>query len=468
MPSVAPGDVVADKYRVERMLGSGGMGYVVCARHLTLDQLVAIKFLSKGEIGDAEALARFRREGKAAVRLKNDHVAKVYDVGDHGDEPFIVMEYLDGADLSTVLKERGQVGIGEVCEYILQACEALAEAHAIGIVHRDVKPANLFLTRTASGAPLVKVLDFGVSKTLAAAEAQGDVTRTASMLGSPKYMSPEQMNDPRSVDARTDIWSLGVVLYRLVGGKAPFEGETIGRLCTMVLHEAPAALRTLRPDVPPTFEAVVAKCLAKDRARRFQNVAELAASLVPFCIDVERAREQARHVAQVVGVPPPPVGFLPVPPDLDPLRASAGSFAGPAAWSQTYAGPDRPAPKRRPELLLAAAMVGMIVVLGGIGVFVLRRTQPVAPAAAATTPPEPATQAATQTAMPSPPVVPSVIASAAIEPPPVTPAGPQASAAPGAPTTTATAKKPPGRPHGRGTGPARPPDDPLTILGDRK
>src|SRR5205085_10490484 len=162
MPGVSAGDLVAEKYRVERMLGSGGMGYVVAARHLSLGQLVAIKFLTKSAVEDPEASARFKREARAASRLKNEHVAKVYDVGGHdSDEPFIVMEYLDGSDLGAIAKQRGVLAASEASEYVLHACEALAEAHALGIIHRDVKLANLFLTRTASGWPLVKVLDFG-------------------------------------------------------------------------------------------------------------------------------------------------------------------------------------------------------------------------------------------------------------------------------------------------------------------
>src|SRR3954471_10351896 len=178
-PSTKPGDVLAGKYRVERVLGAGGMGYVVAARHLQLDQMVAMKFLRKGAIDNAEAATRFLREAKAGVKLRNEHVAKVYDVGPlESGEPYIVMEYLDGCDLSAMAKQRGQIPAAEAVEYIMQACEALAEAHSLGIVHRDVKLANLFVTRGHAGSPLVKVLDFGISKVNPFGESDHEMTRT--------------------------------------------------------------------------------------------------------------------------------------------------------------------------------------------------------------------------------------------------------------------------------------------------
>ncbi|MBX3231285.1 MAG: serine/threonine protein kinase [Labilithrix sp.] len=302
--SVKPGDVLAGKYRVEKVLGAGGMGYVVAARHLQLDQLVAMKFLRKGAIENTEASARFLREAKAVVKLKNEHVAKVYDVGTlEGGEPYIVMEYLDGADLSAMAKERHVLPVPEAAEYVLQACEALAEAHSLGIIHRDIKLANIFVTRGPAGSPLVKVLDFGISKTNPFGESEHDMTRTASMLGSPRFMSPEQMRDPRAVDGRTDIWSLGVVLYRLVAGRPPFEADTLGRLLTMVMHEQEMPLSSVRKDLPPGFSEIVAHCLQKDPAVRFASVADLARELAPYCVEPERARASADRIAAVVAMP---------------------------------------------------------------------------------------------------------------------------------------------------------------------
>jgi len=260
--AVKPGDVLAGKYRVEKVLGAGGMGYVVAARHLQLDQMVAMKFLRKGALDNKEAGARFLREAKAVVKLRNEHIAKVFDVGTlESGEPYIVMEYLDGCDLSALAKDRHLIPPAEACEYVLQACEALAEAHSLNIIHRDIKLANLFITRGPAGGPLVKVLDFGISKTNPFGESEHDMTRTASMLGSPRFMSPEQMRDPRAVDGRTDIWSLGVVLYRLVSGRPPFEADTLGRLLTMVMHEQEIPLSAVRKDLPPGFSEVVGNCL---------------------------------------------------------------------------------------------------------------------------------------------------------------------------------------------------------------
>jgi serine/threonine-protein kinase len=338
--TVKPGDVLAGKYRVERVLGSGGMGYVVAARHLQLDQLVAMKFLRGGSAEPGtEARTRFLREAKAAVKLRNEHIAKVYDVGTLEDgAPYIVMEHLEGCDLAELAKQRHVLPVDEVCEYVLQACEALAEAHALHIVHRDIKLANLFVTRGPAGGPLVKVLDFGISKTNPFGESEHDMTRTASMLGSPRFMSPEQMRDPRAVDGRTDIWALGVVIYRLISGRPPFEADTLGRLLTMVMHEKEVPLASLRKDLPPGFAEVVDRCLEKEPDERFLNVAELAYALVPFAGDQARARSAAERIGAVLSVPHAtpsdfsvPKGFGPQPSE----RASRGDGTA-SPWSGTH------------------------------------------------------------------------------------------------------------------------------------
>jgi len=286
-PSVAPvqvGQILAGKYRIERVLGMGGMGVVVAALHVQLDERVAIKFLLPDALQSPETVARFAREARAAVKIKSEHIARVSDVGTlENGAPYMVMEYLEGRDLAAYLKERGALPIDEAVTYLLQAMEALAEAHGMGIVHRDLKPPNLFLTRRADGTAQVKVLDFGISKvTPRGGMNEASLTKTSSVMGSPLYMAPEQMVSTREVDARADVWALGVVLYELLAGHVPFLGESMTELCARILQEPPSPLRVTRPDVPPELEGLILRCLEKDRERRIGSVAELASGLVPF------------------------------------------------------------------------------------------------------------------------------------------------------------------------------------------
>ena len=469
--TVRPGDVLAGKYRVERVLGSGGMGYVVAARHLQLDQLVAMKFLRKGAVENGEASARFLREAKAAVKLRNEHVTKVFDVGTlESGEPYIVMEHLDGCDLSALAKQRGAIPVSEACEYILQACEALAEAHSLGIVHRDIKLANLFVTRGPAGSPLVKVLDFGISKTNPFGESEHEMTRTSSMLGSPRFMSPEQMRDPRAVDARSDIWSLGVVLYRLVLGRPPFEADTLGRLLTMVMHEPFPMPSTLRGDLPPGFDMLIARCLEKDVSTRFANVAELAYALVGFCVEPQRARGTADRIAAMVGggsrsveisftgAPVPSPSSRQVRPSTPPGASDTGTAAPWAARS--HAGTTPPPPAARSGA--AWALVGIAALLVGSGIYVkVRHDRATATAAA---PPAPTVVIAPTT---------TVTATAETEPTSTAPpvgtvlgASPQPSAtttptATEKPTHASTPRKPAWKPASKPatTQPSRPPKD---------
>jgi serine/threonine protein kinase len=282
--AVREGELLAGKYRVERVLGVGGMGIVVAARHEQLDQLVAIKFVRDEALGNAESVERFIREARAAAKLKSEHSAKVLDVGklDSG-APYMVMEFLDGQDLGQVLLEQGPMTIELAAGLIQQACEAVAEAHAAGIVHRDLKPQNLFLTRTLDGSPKLKVLDFGVSKAIGLTSGgRAGLTRTSTMLGSPLYMAPEQMRSSRDVDGRVDIWALGVVLFELLTGRWPFEAETMPELCLKVVSEAPQPLGVLRTDVPPAIVAIVECCLQREPENRFASAHDLASALEPF------------------------------------------------------------------------------------------------------------------------------------------------------------------------------------------
>jgi hypothetical protein len=302
---VRAGDLLAGRYRVERVLGAGGMGVVVAARHVALGERVAVKFLLPGGAAHPDTLARFLREGRAAARIRSEHVARVYDAGvlESGD-PYLVLEYLEGSDLAAVLRARGPLPPGEAALFVLQACEGLAAAHARGIVHRDLKPGNLFLTRRAEGSPRVVVIDFGVSKlTLTESGERGlSHTGTAVALGTPYYMAPEQMRLARSVDARADIWSLGAVLYKLLTGEHPFSGNSLVEIYERTAS-GPPSLRAARPDAPPALEAIIARCLLRDPASRFADVAELAEALASEA--PEGGAAAADRVAQILRAAPP-------------------------------------------------------------------------------------------------------------------------------------------------------------------
>lgn len=278
-----PGTLIGGKYLVERVLGAGGMGVVLAARHKTLRQLVAIKLLLPDARVSATAVARFIREARAAAALRSDHVVRVLDVDQLPDGmPFMVMEYLDGCDLAALLKKGGPLSVARAVSYVRQACAALDEAHRAGVVHRDLKPANLLLTSRLDGADLIKLVDFGISKLSDGADMEGSLTRTSALMGSPLYMSPEQIRDAKSVDARTDIWSLGVILWELVTGRTPFEAETLPALSVKIATEPLPDPNSVRPGLPPALADCLRRCLDKDPGRRYQSASELNAALAPF------------------------------------------------------------------------------------------------------------------------------------------------------------------------------------------
>jgi serine/threonine-protein kinase len=301
MTPVQEGQVLAGKYRIERILGVGGMGVVVSALHLQLDERVALKFLLPEALTNPEAVARFAREARAAVKIKSVHVARVSDVGTlETGAPYMVMEFLQGQDLSAVIRDRGALPYADAVDLVLQACEALSEAHALGIVHRDLKPANLFLITAADGSPCIKVLDFGISKIISADSSGHDygMTKTHAIIGSPLYMSPEQMQSSRDVDGRSDIWAVGIILFELLAARPPFLADTMPQLCAAILQGAAPSPRQYRPDLPPGLEAAILRCLEKDRTLRFANVGELAAALAPF--GTSNARRSAERVSKVL------------------------------------------------------------------------------------------------------------------------------------------------------------------------
>jgi serine/threonine-protein kinase len=273
------GEVLAGKYRVDKILGIGGMGMVVAATHLDIDQRVALKFMLPSAHESPEAAARFLREARAAGRLNSDHVCRVIDIGRFaGGAPYIVMEYLQGENLASVLRRRGPLRVTDAVDLVMQAIEGLAEAHAHGIIHRDLKPENLFLAKRNDGGGIVKVLDFGISKVAVT----GVATGTGDIMGSPAYMAPEQMQSSRDVDQRADVWSLGVVLYQLVVGKLPFHGDSLPILCMHVVNDAPKPMGATRGDLPEGFEAAVMRCLCKEPVDRYADVGAMAAALAPF------------------------------------------------------------------------------------------------------------------------------------------------------------------------------------------
>lgn len=287
-----PGDVLAKKYRLERLIGEGGTGVVIAARHLQLERDVAIKFLRTALASD-EVRTRFEREARAIGQIESEHVVLVLDFGTLDDaSPYMVMEHLDGRDLARVLKEQGPLPIEEAVDCMLQVCEVLALAHAQGIVHRDLKPANLFLTHRDDGGPHIKVVDFGISKILDTKLLAGgpkEMTNAFTVLGSPRYMAPEQLRNSKDVDGRADLWSVGAVLFQLISGEHCFRTESNVHASVAALTQEPLRLREVAPQVPAELEAVVAKCLTKDVSKRFQTARELADALRPFAS--ERTRE---------------------------------------------------------------------------------------------------------------------------------------------------------------------------------
>ena len=305
-PNAVVGQVLAGKYRVDRVIGEGGMGYVVAAYHLQLRTTVAIKLLAPSLLKNTEAVRRFAREARAAARVVSQHVARVLDVGElDTGAPYMVMEFLEGADLEETLDTRGRLPIAEAIDYILQACEAIGEAHTLGIVHLDLKPANLFCVRRPDGTSSIKVLDFGISKVtdLGSSSSDHTVTATTDLMGSPFYMSPEQMESTRNVDARTDIWAIGVILYEILTGRRPFDGETLAEVCRRIAIRQPKPVRDLRPELSPALESVILRCIEKKREKRYSDVGELALALGDFAtprgrLSVEtivRTMQQGRH-----------------------------------------------------------------------------------------------------------------------------------------------------------------------------
>ena len=469
---IAPGVVLDGKYLVGRIIGAGAVGIVFEAKNVELDETVAIKCLRPEMLVDAAMVARFAREAKAAAAIKSEYVATVHDVGTTEDgAPYIVMEYLDGKDLGAAVLEGGVLPARTAVEYALQCCEALAVAHAKGIVHRDIKPENLLLTERAGGMRIVKVLDFGISKTaLTGSIFQNElpIVKTVNLMGTPLYMSPEQVRVSDSVDVRSDIWSLGMVIYEILTGRTAFNGQSITEICAQIIESPPDPIELHRNDLPSGLVEVIAKCLQKDVARRYQNVAELALALMPFGpkrtrLNVERAIAVLQAAGQVGAhltfdstVPPATTD-----PPMPPIPPASSLPSGLLGMPQSVPVPSsHPPPAKRPMgFWIGVAAVSALALLG-IGLLLGRgsasKATPTPVAMPSVAPPAMTTAAAAAatTSSPAPSVAPepSVTAAATAAKPTARPTAPVAWPPPHTTTPAAPAARPSAKPKGAATG----------------
>jgi serine/threonine protein kinase len=415
-------DLVNGTFVIERVLGVGGMGGVFAARDLRNDRRVALKLMLPELAADAHLVTRFVREARAMATLRSEHVARVFDVGNvDGMAPFMVMELLEGRDLHARLRDVRTLSIAETVRCVIETCDAVAEAHHHDIVHRDLKPSNLFLAEQPEGPPKTKVLDFGISKQIsldAATEAQvTQLTTTQSLLGSPHFMSPEQLRSSKHVDKRTDIWSLGVVLHKCLTGKLPFDSETLGAYLLAAAGEPPTPIRRHRPDAPAELEEIVLRCLQRHLPLRYQNVGQLAIALAPFA--PPGTDEVVERIVSLVGrdpstTPLPVLSAIPDVPFPAPYAVSDGVRPA-AADAPTRVGfrpsgrgvmptpaeatnPDAVVPvvakeagrKRQRYVFLGAPLGAALLFVAGIGVQRVVGSAPAAPGAAAAVPSPPA------------------------------------------------------------------------------
>jgi serine/threonine-protein kinase len=278
-------EVVAGKYRLTRLIGRGGMGSVWEGVHLTLDTRVAVKFIDPTYAESPEARQRFENEARAAARLNSKYAVQVYDHGVMPDgRPFIVMEFLVGEPLDARLDREGRISPQETARIVSQVCRALSRAHSAGIVHRDLKPENVFLVWDEEDQENVaKVVDFGIAKFTDNQIGVSSSTRTGSVLGTPYYMSPEQARGLRSVDYRTDLWSLGVIAFRCIVGRLPFEGESVGDLLVKICTIPLPIPSEVAPGCPPAFDTWFQRALQRDPSQRFVTAQELAEQLMLAC-----------------------------------------------------------------------------------------------------------------------------------------------------------------------------------------
>jgi serine/threonine-protein kinase len=365
-----PSALVAGKYRLTELLGRGGMGSVWAGIHTTLGTRVAVKFIDAEHVDSAEARHRFENEARAAAALRSKHVVEVYDHGVMADgRPFIVMEFLDGEPLDRRLDRFGRLPAKDTARIVGMVCRALSKAHAAGIVHRDLKPENVFLVwDDEDGADVAKVVDFGIAKFTDSASTSSSATRTGSVLGTPYYINPEQARGLRTVDYRSDLWSVGVIAFRCMTGRLPFEGEAVGdvlvKLCT-----APIPVpSTYVPDLPPGFDAWLVRALGREPESRFQSASELGRSLAAVCglsAPVTPVSGEQYAVGSFGSGPQRPHGAFAATTPSPALTPAPAAQTG-APITQT------PAPTARtPKSTLVAVLVAALAVVGiGVGVAV--------------------------------------------------------------------------------------------------
>lgn len=397
--NLAPDTVLLDKYRIVRTLGIGGMGAVYLAEHIELRKAVALKFLLPVVAKVPDMAERFMREARAASQVAGEYVAAVLDVGRLSDgTPFMVMEYLEGEDLQSYRESHPNMPIEEAIEYVVQAGAALISAHRLGIVHRDVKPANFFLVRRGDGSSQIKVLDFGISK-FTAEGADNSITKTTAVMGSAAYMSPEQMRSTKNVDQRTDIYALGVCLYELLAGTQPYVADSPLALATKVSTDPPEPIATHRADVPSSLALVLEKAYAKRQDDRYSDVGAFLLALAPHASEGTRARIKA--IVGVIETGPSKTSLMP----SAKARAEEGpeieaTAIGDAASPTTITTRSEAVARSRSRGARAAAGV-MIVGIGIVGWIALDRTRQdpavprptssteLPPSAGAQTPPSP-------------------------------------------------------------------------------
>jgi serine/threonine protein kinase len=386
---LTPGTIVAGKYRVEDVLGAGGMGLVVAATHVELGELVALKFLLSH--GAKQGRSRFLREAKVCARLRNEHITRVLDVGTHRRWLYMVMEHLRGRDLRSILREGSHLPLPQAVDYAVQICEGLAEAHAHSIVHRDLKPTNLFITRRPDGSDLLKILDFGISKWQVEADLGDDLTQTGVILGTPRYMAPEQLLGSSTVDARADVWSVGAILYEMIAGKPPYDQPSFALVCAALANgTAPPKILEHGLEVPAEIEDVIARCLEPNVAQRVQNVADLAGDLLAASGASVAPDVRARLLAMLEGNTP------------SPATGNSGSYATlvrAVSSTRKIEPPPAPLPPTR-RWLIPTVMVGVACVALLLARSAIRPAIPQTPPSAST----PAIVASSSPPAPSPPL----------------------------------------------------------------